>query len=503
MCTPGGRVATGVASAVLVVAGAVVGAGGAIAEAQSGPPPMIEFMMEKIVSPSVLSVMADLVPGGSATTAFVRYGTTAAYGFASVRKDLGPGLAPIRVTWQLTGLHRSATYHLQVVAVSAAGRIASPDTTVPMPTTSLTPPVEPKAPPAAVPSVPVGNADEVRAVPVPPANVSFSDLNDVSCPATTFCIAVGTAGSSVTHWHPLTERFNGRAFSVIASPSPWGAQLLGIACHTARFCLAVGSDGNDTFSERWNGTGWSALSTPSPRLVGGDMLTKVACVSTADCFSIGVENGGTKDAIPLVERWDGTAWSLVATPAVPAADLESISCPSATSCFIVGIKDSASGLGRPLVEHWDGRAIVLSPVPPIGGQLFSVSCGGPASCVAVGNGGGEALLLDLAGGSWHASPPPRFADFAATACVSPSSCLAVGAVTAHWDGRAWALGRPAAVYGALDGGAQGAELQGLSCPAPTECVGVGELIHPAKGPGSLGSAHAIGDVIIVNGPAHS
>ncbi len=503
MSIPLRGVAAAVASAVLMAAGAVVGGCGATAEAQSGPAPMIDFIMDKIVSPSVLSVVAEIAPGGSVATTFVRYGTTAAYGLTSARKDIGPGMAPVKLTWQLTGLHRSTTYHFQVVAVSAAGRIASPDSTVPMPATSLAPPVEPKAPPPTAPSEPVGNADEVRAVAVPPANVLFSDLNDVSCPATTFCLGVGVAGSSMTHWHPLTERFDGRAFSVIASPSPWGAQLSGVACRTERFCLAVGGDGNDTFSERWNGAGWSVLSTPSPRVVGGDMLTKVACVSAGDCFSIGVENGGTKDAVPLVERWDGTAWSLVATPAVPAADLESISCPSATSCFIVGIKDSASGLGRPLIERWDGRAFVLSPGPAIGGQLFSVSCGGPASCVAVGNGGGEALLLDLAGGSWHTSPPPHFADFAATACVSPSNCLAVGAVTAHWDGRAWALGRPAAAYGAVDGGAQGAELEGLSCPAPTECVGVGELIHPARGPGSLGSAHAIGDVISVNAPAHS
>ncbi len=493
------RAATAFGTAVLMVTGVVVGSGGARADAQSGPPPMIILVMDEIVSPTVLDVVAEVVPGSEVATAFVRYGTTAAYGLTSVRKDIGPGEAPVKLTWELAGLHRSTTYHFQVVAESAAGKITGRDTTVPMPATSLTPPSNPKVPPITAPSEPVGNADGVRAVPVSTANVSFSMLNDVSCPSTTFCLAVGVAGSSGAHWRPLAERFDGRAFDVLASPSPWGAQLVGVACRTARFCLAVGSDGNDTFSERWNGTGWSVISTPSPRLDGGDLLAKVACVSTSDCFSIGVENGGTKNALPLVERWNGTTWSLVATPVVPSPVLESISCPSATSCFVVGIKDAAAGLGRPLIEHWNGRAFVLSPAPSPGGQLFSVACGGPASCVAVGNsGGGQALLLYLAGGSWHTSPPPPLLSLGATACVSPSSCFAVGGDTAHWNGRTWALGRPAAAYGVVATGAGGADLSGLSCPTSAECVGVGGLVRPATGPGR-GNEHAIGDVITVGG----
>lgn len=495
------KIAAAVASAVLMSGGVVAGGGGAIAEAQSAPAPTIEFIMDNIVGPTVLDVVAGIAPGASAVTAFVRYGTTSAYGLTSARKNIGPGSQPVRLTWQLTGLHRSTTYHFQIVAVSASGRTASGDSIVPMPGTSLTRPV---GPPPTAPTEPVGNADEVRAVPVSAANLAFSDLNDVSCPTTTLCLAVGWAGPSMAHWHPLTERFDGRSFDLLASPSPWGAQLVGVTCRTARFCLAVGSDGNYTMSERWNGTGWSVVPTPSPRLDGGDLLSKVACVSTSDCFSIGVENGGTKDAVPLVEHWNGSAWSLVPTPTVPSADLESISCPSATSCYIVGIKDSASGLGQPLIEHWDGRAFALSSVPQIGGQLFSVSCGSPSSCVAVGNGGaGKALLLDLADGSWHTSSPPGRGVFGATACVSPSSCLAVGALTAHWNGRAWALGHPAAAYGAVAGGAQLAELGGLSCPVPTNCVAVGELIHPPTGPGSPSSGRAIGDVITVDAAMRS
>lgn len=489
MRTSGRRVAVGLAGVLLLVLGLLAGTGGAPADAQAAGPPAVVFIAEAVVSPTVLRVVTEVVPGGAVTTVFVLYGQSAAYGSSSARRSLPSGATPVRVTWQLTGLHRSTTYHVQVVAVSSLGRSAPPGATVPLPATSPSPPPSSVLPPTA-PSTPAGGADQVRALPVSAGGAAFSSLNDVSCPATTFCVAVGVAGTSATHWRPLVEHFGRRGFSVLPSPAPWGAQLVGVACRTAQYCLAVGSDGNNTFSERWNGEGWRVLSTPSPRLDGGDMLTKVVCTSTAACIAIGVENGGTKDARPLVEHWDGTAWSLVGSPAVPAAVLESISCPSATNCFVVGIKDTMSGLGRPLIEHWNGHEFTLSPVPSGGGQLFSVSCGGPASCVAVGNGGGgTALVVDLAGGSWHTSPHPRSSDFAATACVSPSSCYAVGGVTAHWNGQTWGLGGPVAAYGGSTGLARGAQLQALSCPAPTECIGVGELFI------AVGRARAVADVV--------
>ncbi|MDA8295324.1 MAG: hypothetical protein M0004_01835 [Actinomycetota bacterium] len=458
--------------------------------------------MDQILAPSVLSVIAEVNPDGSATTVVVRYGEHATLDQRGVRQSIGAGSAPVKVSWQLTGLHPASTYHFQVVATNALGQSASPSILVEMPASSpgSTIPASSAPPTFTPPSLPTGSADSVRAVMVSRVSGAFSALNAVACPSLTFCLAVGTTGPSMTRWHPLVERFGGRAFNVVPSPTPWHAQLLGISCSTPRFCLAVGGDGNNTFSERWNGTGWRVLPTPSPRLDGGDLLSDVACVSVTDCVGVGVENGGTKDARPLAEHWNGVAWTVVGTPSVASAVFTSLSCPSATSCFVVGIKDDASGLGRPLIEHWNGRAFVLSPTPPVGGQLFSVACGAPASCVAVGNGGGRALLLDFAGGSWHLSPPLHLADFSATACVSASSCVAAGGTTAHWNGRSWAFGQPAVAYGTPSGEGQGAELGALSCPAPTECVGVGGLIRLARGPGAPGSERIIADVISLRTP---
>ncbi len=93
-------------------------------------------------------------------------------------------------------------------------------------------------------------------------------------------------------------------------------------------------------------------------------------------------------------------------------------------------------------------------------------------------------------GPWHTTPHARSSVFAATACVPPSSRYAVGGVTAHWNGQTWALGGAVATYGGRKGLAQGAQLQALSCPAPTECIGVGSL-----GTGAVGGARALADVV--------
>ena len=70
-------------------------------------------------------------------------------------------------------------------------------------------------------------------------------------------------------------------WSVAASPSPFGpssGHLVGVACPSATSCFAVGTDlnFNGTLVERWNGTSWSIVTSPT---VQGE-LNGVSCAST-------------------------------------------------------------------------------------------------------------------------------------------------------------------------------------------------------------------------------
>jgi hypothetical protein len=78
-------------------------------------------------------------------------------------------------------------------------------------------------------------------------------------------------------------------------------ELFGVACTTRADCSAVGLASNgagvqQTLAEHWNGTAWSIVATPT----GTSVLLGVACVATSDCWAVGAGDSS-------IEHWDGTA----------------------------------------------------------------------------------------------------------------------------------------------------------------------------------------------------
>ena len=200
-------------------------------------------------------------------------------------------------------------------------------------------------------------------------------------------------------------------------------------------CLAVGQNLQTMrpIIERWNGSSWSVVPSPNPG--AASTLNAVACMSSTDCFAVG--EAGTN---PLAERWNGTSWKIAALPTTAGAGvLNAITCPSATNCFAVGtlisISDDASGT---LVERWNGANWSLAPSPNSSGAyntLSDVSCTSSSNCMAVG--GSQTFFRDnrrtLAqrwnGSTWVvvSSPNrPGYNELSSVACVSATNCTAVG-----------------------------------------------------------------------------
>ena len=69
-------------------------------------------------------------------------------------------------------------------------------------------------------------------------------------------------------------------------------------------------------------------------------------------------SGSTLGAV-LTEHWDGTAWKVVASPAVPNsifATLNDVSCHAAGSCIAVGFKlRSGTLVDQALAEELESR----------------------------------------------------------------------------------------------------------------------------------------------------
>src|SRR2546421_11128101 len=100
------------------------------------------------------------------------------------------------------------------------------------------------------------------------------------------------------------------AWSVVASPNatPGNNELHAVASISANDVWAVGTSentlGNDqTLILHWDGTVWSIVASPTTGMVEGNLLG-VAAVSTNDVWAVGACGSAT-----LVGQWLGGRWS--------------------------------------------------------------------------------------------------------------------------------------------------------------------------------------------------
>ena len=178
---------------------------------------------------------------------------------------------------------------------------------------------------------------------------------------------------------PLAERWNGERWSITATPrqATAGAQLVNLSCTAATNCVAVGSSAprvgaSKTLAERWNGRNWSILASIDPAGTADySRFGVVSCTAPTSCLALGVVETGGNSLTDFTERYDGTHWALVADP-VPTSSsfsgsLGGLSCASAADCIAVGFytDNATGGQDRTLVERYDGTrwSVMQSPNP--------------------------------------------------------------------------------------------------------------------------------------------
>jgi hypothetical protein len=224
---------------------------------------------------------------------------------------------------------------------------------------------------------------------VPAPTLNIAALQAVTCTSPTFCMAVGG----------LTERWDGKKWSVVANPKPGNpTELADVSCTSTTNCFAVGNY-SSRFSfeavallEHWNGKTWSVVAGPTPS-APNPRLNSVSCPSASTCLALGSGDTGVIDgSTALTARWNGRSWSLVAAANVTAHlyRLASVSCTGPKNCFAVGSFDNSTNNGRPapLIERWNGKTwSIVAPARSAsgtGGWFESTSCTSPTNCLAVG-----------------------------------------------------------------------------------------------------------------------
>jgi PKD repeat protein len=292
-------------------------------------------------------------------------------------------------------------------------------------------------------------------------------LSGVTCVAAGDCWAVGSAVDGNGTERTLVERWNGSAWTIVASPHPLlasASRLAAVECTAATNCWAVGSTFNgavdQTLIQSWDGSAWTTVSSPNSGLAETNVLRNVSCAAAADCWAVG-DHGAT--AQPLAVRWNGSSWAVAASPSTDAAQpnhLFDVDCVAAGACRAAGWRSDGT-LQQTLIQHWSGSAwgIVASANANAAqnNTLLGVHCMTPADCWAVAsyNNGSvqQTLIQRWDGAAWSLvdSPntdPGRSNILYDVACVAADDCWAVGyAATTlsfqplllHWDGAAWTL----------------------------------------------------------------
>ena len=278
----------------------------------------------------------------------------------------------------------------------------------------------------------------------------------------------------------------GSASSPPAGPPAAGADvkhfdfLNGVSCASPANCTAVGdyyrtgAGPQATLIERWNGTAWRVEASPS--IGRASTLDSVSCPGAASCTAVG----------SLILGWNGRTW----TVELRSSPFTSVSCATPSSCMAVGV----SG-GMPESGYFDGTTWTLQPMllPPHPAQsitLAGISCPGPGFCMAVGDYsyGVGAMPSPTArdktfaerwnGSSWQFIGTVDVASWnqlSAVSCTSPGACTAVGssgsgqfALAERWDGSKWTIQHVPDVNPAGY-----SQLTAVSCSSPSACMAVG------------------------------
>jgi hypothetical protein len=236
----------------------------------------------------------------------------------------------------------------------------------------------------------------------------------------------------------LTLHWNGASWSLIPSPSPGNAgfnALYGVAAISANDAWAVGSSqslGGDlqTLIEHWDGMSWTVV--PSPNVPGTiNELYGVVAVGPSDVWAVGYSGRGGAFST-LVEHWDGSSWSIVPSPNPEGPSiLLAVSASGPNDVWAVGYERNVLiQTTHALIERWDGSAWSIVPgVSPVPGPtvLHGVAALSPGAAWATGHTSALALIERWDGSRWDVFPSPdRAGRLHATAAITACDAWAVG-----------------------------------------------------------------------------
>lgn len=284
---------------------------------------------------------------------------------------------------------------------------------------------------------------------------------------------------------PLVQHWDGTAWNLTPLPEGNGGfGMRGVSAVSSDDVWAVGStdlgdEGDRPRVLHWDGSAWEDVPTPDPGKTYAH-LSSISAVATDDVWAVGGWATGRGEAGTLTMHWDGSSWSIVASPDPPPRPRVGWSYPglvavvalSSDNVWAVGDSENVAPAGpsNTLIEHWDGTVWSLIPSPDVSGaqglpfnHLASVGGAAPDDVWAVGSFGQDlnddpytalperTLAEHWDGSEWSVVSTPALEGRNAlngVAAISATEAWAVGSLwegasqfplVEHWDGSEWAI----------------------------------------------------------------
>ena len=157
-------------------------------------------------------------------------------------------------------------------------------------------------------------------------------------------------------YHPLVEHWDGTSWSIVtATDADVNNILYSVVAVGASDLWAVGEsydmNPGSTLIEHWNGSVWSIVPSPAPG--SSSVLQAVAATSSGDVWALGgTAEAGIFPTDTLAEHWNGSTWSVVATPSLPDSNdfFNGAAAISSVNVWGVGVTQPLNDLT--LTEHY-------------------------------------------------------------------------------------------------------------------------------------------------------
>ena len=241
-----------------------------------------------------------------------------------------------------------------------------------------------------------------------PATVA---LQGVWCANSTHCVAVGNdVGSSPV----IIATANGGSTWTAQTAPATNTPLNDVNCPSTTVCYAVGgtSSAATVIATTNGGTTWTAQTVPSADNVA---LNAVTCTSTTVCFAVGNAVSGTGEIVATTNG--GANWSYQSDGS--PLSLYGVSCWDATDCVTVGASGRVAWSSNGTGWSWQNS--------PTSNTLYSVDISNETSGTAVGVSGtivGYSMGCNSSGGL-NFTPPTSFS-WPSTALTGRDQSISTG-----------------------------------------------------------------------------